>query len=192
MRVGLLLPLSPYQPVPVVEVKEDSWLGKLLDENWQGYWAYRSEAELIDIEGNTNIEQVWLATPDLTNDMGERAQFREVVQRNVARGVKYTIIFPKRKITAKQLEDFWKLFPLDQAIAGIRVIPIEDAEFAQFIPRRTSTSHIVVFHAKPECNQPVELYMEDPTEPLWRKLEGNEAQTTLEKFMAIIQPDAVS
>lgn len=186
--VGFMPPLSAYHEGPMIQVKANSPLGETFAENWLGYWALRSDSELEKLEGNVDVGQVWLCTPDLSNDTGKRTPFKEVVRTNAARGIKYTIFYPKQQMLEKQLEqlrNFRELFPLDQAgrRPELSEIPLEDLEFQQLTPNH---AHIVIFNPKRENNKPVDLYVERP-EGLWRNLEGVEAKITLDRFIEILK-----
>ena len=188
--LGLLSPLSAYHEGPLIKVVARSPLGVKLEKDWLGYWAYRTGDELEKLEGDAAIEQVWLDSPDLSNDTGKRAQFSEIVRKNAVRGVKYTIIFPKQQIAETSLQELRELFPTDRGTGkqpGLALIPVEKVDFLQLSADENPTPHIVIFHSKRENMPSTEVYVEMPADGLWEKLDNDPAKTTLDKFMKIIK-----
>lgn len=188
--MGLMPPLSPYHQGPLIEVTSDSPLFKTLEKNWLGYWAYRSYSELAGLEEQSIVEQVWLATPDLSNDTGKRARFREAVKRNAARGVKYTVIFPKDVSLEKrsELETFRALFPSDKAIGrrlSLKEIALTDLEFRQLMPNGIH-AHIVIFNPDHKSVSKADVYVEMLDEQLFEKMDSKEAQRILHQFRKVI------
>lgn len=196
--MGLMPPLSTYHEGPMISVKADSSLGKELEKNWLGYWEIRSVAELTEIE-KQDVKQIWLYTPDLSNDTsdaeGKRVQLKELVKENAERGVRYTVIYPKQKITKDQLEEFRELFPLNKANRrpNIREISLKDPEFLRLIPDLQLTldqkpPHVVIYNPERENGKSADLYMEiEGTKFLWRRLEGDEAKITLDRFTKLVK-----
>jgi hypothetical protein len=185
MLVDFMMPLMMSPQSPRIEVRSDSPLGKELEKNWWGYWSIRSASELANIEEKIDSGQIWFFTPDLSNDTGKWAKFDNIVKSNAARGIKYTMLFPKQVILEQQLEEFRQLFPLkgNERLA-ITEIPLENSEILQIIPDKR-LSHIIIFNPMTENNKPMEIYREE-SEVLWKKVDGNEAKMILDRFTRMV------
>lgn len=110
---------------------------------------------------------------------------------NAARGVKYTMIFPKHMSQEQQpeLQEFRDLFPLNKATgvpSGLTEISLNASEFQRLMPHRIPT-HIVIFNPHLKNNKLADVYMEMLDEQLWRKMGGEEANKTLDRFTKLVK-----
>lgn len=185
--MGLMSPVSAYHEGPMIDVDTNSELGKELEKNWTGYWAIRNVHEMEQIEAKAEVgEKIWLFTPDLSNNDGKWTKFRKVVKENAARGVEYTILFPEWQVTGDQLQSFRELFPPGRGKnrRGLVEIALDDSDFSELIPDEKPV-HIVIYNPERKNEKPADLYRENSMF-LWKKLEGDEATSTLDRFTKLI------
>ena len=143
----------------------------------------------MKLERHPGVAQVWLATPDLSNDTDRWGQFREVVRENAARAVRYTVIYPEEQINEGQLREFRELFNADGAKKrrwGLTELPLPESEFSQLTLQNQKPPHIVIYNPKPESNLLADVYLEI-SDRLWRKVDDKERKITLERFTDIVR-----
>lgn len=141
-------------------------------------WLHKNNM-VARIEENADCNSIWVITPDLYQSTN-CPFFKEVVQKNLERGITYTYIFPKTDQTISMLDTLRQIFSSYPNQLVERPMPDD-------IFRTMSVSHYLVFELEASGDLPPQVFLELPIESreYWIEVDRDAARGFFSRFYRI-------
>jgi hypothetical protein len=179
LEVGLLrCTLDVWWP----QLKEK--LDKLKDiqdvETETGYGWLLNPGEIENIEIHANCNAIWIITPSPYQDF-EDTFVMGLAKKNIARGVKYTVILPLSELTKDLEENIKKLFLPNPEQLTIRGIPPQ-------LFQNLVVTHFLIINPDADENNPLRVFLELPIKErdYWIEVSNETAYKFAERFRRML------
>lgn len=149
-------------------------------------WLYTT-AEVNEFESKCRCSNIWVVSPDLSNDTGSSAaDIIAVVKKNLRRGITYTYIVPDSEAIDAVLPNLRQTFMSHPE--QLRLVRLPQDTF-----RLLTTAHITMYNPNMEDNRVPDVFIELPIEQrghgrgYWVKVANDAALGFVGRFRRIVE-----
>lgn len=146
------------------------------------YSWLKSQVELIQVEGNVSAKDIWIISPDLSNDTNQAAEIQKAVKRNLKKGITYTYMLPETEEINALLPALRLLFSSYPNQLIVIKIPFE-------VFQTLTIKHIAIFNPNMEGDRAPNVFIEAPVkdEGYWIEVIPKVAIKITGRFRMIIE-----
>jgi hypothetical protein len=170
----------------------DVWWHKLKDEldgveesqeseTETGYkWLY-TPGDLSRIEVSADCKSIWVVTPSPYQDL-QNTCIKNVVQKNIGRGIRYTFILPSSDTTEEVSETLQHIFSSHSEQLTIKEIPHQKFH-------SLAVTHYLVLNPEEDDHYPLKVFLELPLKQrdYWMEVENEAAFGFAARFRKMVE-----
>lgn len=116
-------------------------------------WLFE-DAQVIDIAKNVKGKDIWIVSPDLSH-VTLTGKFRQSVEHNVKRGIRYTYIVPGTEAIAALVPALRQVFAQSPGKLRLQQIPKD-------VFQAITVTHIAIYNPNMEDGNPLRVFLELP------------------------------
>lgn len=144
-------------------------------------WLFE-DAQVTEIAMNVKGKDIWIVSPDLSH-VTLTGKFRQSVQHNVKRGIRYTYIVPSTEAILALVPDLRHVFAQSPSKLRLNQIPKD-------VFQAITVTHIAIYNPNMEDDSPLRVFLELPIarRGYWVEVQHDAALALAGRFRQYAEP----